>query len=87
MKVRTKETGEIAHSGNFNTHGLSEIIVYFFDGDCTSDFIHNYEVYLERKNEWKPLDQAFKDKDVIPDNYNTMFREAKNKEEKERGWF
>jgi hypothetical protein len=87
MKLRQKATGVICHSDRFNTHGLSEIIVYF-DDDCDSDYITNYEVELGIGDEvyWKDLSQAFKDRDVISDNHNTWFFEPKNEEDKKRGY-
>lgn len=86
MKLRLKDTQEICSSDKFNIHAISEIIVYF-DNDMGTDFIKNYDVWLETKEEWKDLSQSFKDKDVIPDNYNSYFREPKNEIEREQGWY
>jgi hypothetical protein len=86
MKLRDKSTKEECSSGNFNTSSLSEIIVYYKDGGSDTDYIDGYEVYLEIKKEWKDLKQAFKDKDVIPDNFNTRFAEPNTPEDKIRGY-
>lgn len=86
MKLRNKNNGKLASSNRFNPYGMSEIIVAFKDGDMDSDYISNYEVYLESTKSWKDLRQAFKDKDVITDNYNTRFFEPPTKEDKERGY-
>jgi hypothetical protein len=65
-----------------NTHALAEVLT----GD-DSAFFSDLEIFLDSKQDWKCLSQAFKDGDVITDNYNTIFRESKNTEERERGWF
>lgn len=87
MKARNKKTGDLGHSSKFNMHAILEIIVCFDEGDCDSDYISNYDVYLESKQTWKPLDEAFRDKDIIEDNYCSEFREPRNEEEKQRGWY
>jgi hypothetical protein len=83
MKVRYKGKHE-GFSGNFNTHGIGEAIMYFDDG-ADSVFISDLEVLLPN-NEWKPLNDAFKDKDVINDNYNTRFFFPPTPEDRERGY-
>lgn len=88
MKLRNKNRPEITgYSDGFNTHSLSEIIVYFEDGDASSEYISDYEVFLEKTNEWKDMKMAFANRDIIPDNYNTTFSEPTTEEERERGWF
>lgn len=74
MKVRNKQTGIIGESVKFNVHGMSEILVGF-DDDFDSDFIKNYDVFLKSKNIWKDMDQAFKDGNLLIDDYNTWFFE------------
>lgn len=64
---------------------IQQIIDEIDDRDF-SDYISNYLVWLEKKNEWKDLRQAFKDHDVITDNYNTIFFESDNEEDKKRGF-
>jgi len=92
MKVRNKEKGYTGVSGSFNTHALSEIIVGFDDGPngepngADSCFISEYDVFLEETQKWKDMRQAFKDHDLINDNYNTVFFEPKTKEDRERGF-
>ena len=83
MKVRHKKTKEIGISNTFNTHSLSEIFVYLHDG-VDSDFMRNYDVFIEAKQEWKDLRQAFKDHDVITDNYIVCFFEPCENERGER---
>lgn len=87
MKVRNKANGSEGYSNTFNVHALSEIIVCFLDSDCSSEFISDYEVYLESKQEYMDMLQAFKEKLIITDNYNTNFREPKDDQERERGWY
>lgn len=86
MKLRHKKTLSPCYSGSFNTCALSEILVYFDEGDADSDFISEYDVWLEKKQEWKDLRLAFQQKDVIIDNYNTRFFEPANEEERQRGF-
>jgi hypothetical protein len=88
MKVRNKEHTWTGFSSNFNTHGLGEVIVGFDgDGGMDSMYISDLEVYLDSKNTWKDMKQAFKDDDLIIDNYNTCFREPHNQAEIDRGYF
>ena len=87
MKITTKKTGTIAESNKFNTHGIGEVIVYYEDGFCSSEFIRDFDVFLESKKSWMDMLSAFKQKLLITDNYNTSFREPLNSEEKERGWY
>ena len=81
-----KDHNITGYSSRFNVHGLSEIIVGFDAGDQDSMMISDFDVQLE-SGEWKDMRQAFKDKDLITDNYNTMFAEPKNAEERARGWW
>ena len=76
-------TGETSH---FNTHALSEVLMGFDDGDLDSMFVSDVEVYVEALKEWKSLSQAFKDHDVITDNYNTCFFEPDNETDRKRGY-
>jgi len=92
MRVKHKEKGYLGYSSDFNICGMSEIIVHFDDesdgtpNGADSDYISNYEVFIEATQEWKDLHQAFKDKDVITDNYDTHFFEPTTKEDRERGF-
>jgi len=86
MKVRNKTTRALGTSSTFNTHGMSEIIVGFQDDGMDSDYIKNYEVYLEVTKCWKDLSLAFRDRDVIIDNYNTKFFEPPTEEDRIRGF-
>lgn len=88
MKVRDKEHTWTGFSSNFNTHGLGEVIVGFDDdGGMDSMFSSDLEVYLDYKNIWIDMNKAFEDNDLIIDNYNTCFREPRNQEEIDRGYF
>ncbi len=53
MKLRSKTNpNNLASSSSFNVHGLGEIIVGFpNDGGMDSDYITNYEVYLEKSHQ------------------------------------
>lgn len=86
MQVKHKRTGAIGYSNQFNIHGLGEIIVGFQDGDMDSDYIKNYDVFLEKRGIWYDLAGAFLTHDIIIDNYNTIFFEPKTEEDKIRGY-
>ncbi len=84
MRLRYKSTGEECGFHGLNVHALNEVL--------TSDdsvYIHQLDVYLEKTNPpgWKDLRQAFKDKDVIIDNFNTTFREPLNEQERAQGYY
>ena len=85
MKLRHKETGSIGHSNSFNVHSVGEIIVYFDEGDASSEYVGDYDVWLLRRCEWKDVRQAFKDHDVAIDDYDAKFYEPNCEEEKVRG--
>lgn len=72
MKLRHKTNGDLCESHAFNVHALSEILVTFPDGSRDSDYISNYEVFLP-DGTCKELAQAFRDRDVVPNNYNSVF--------------
>ena len=95
MNVREKiHPNDKCSSSKFNTHALSEVICYW-EADSDSMFIKDLDVYItagvfngfcSMAIGWKDMHQAFKDYDIITDNYNTCFFEPKNKEDKERGF-
>ena len=87
MKIKNKKTGTLGSSNKFNTHGVGEMIVYFEDGDCSSELISDYDIFIENENTWMGMKEAFKQKLIITDNYNIYFREPSNPEEKDRGWY
>ena len=84
MRLRYKATGEECGFYGLNIHALSEVLT----GD-DSVFIKDLDVYLEKSSPpgWKDLRQAFRDKDVIIDNYNTTFREPLNEQERTQGYY
>jgi hypothetical protein len=90
MKLRLKKTGEECTSGKFNVHAMSEIIVCGGHDDDTywmdTCFISDFDCFVEATQEWKDLGAAFKDHDVIVDNYNTYFFEPATEEDKKRGY-
>lgn len=89
MRIRNKTTMSLAHSSSFNTNSIGEIIVLFEDGDADSDYIRNYDVLLEngpRAKRWMDLSEAFRARDVIPNNYNTNFAEPCSEEDRSRGY-
>jgi hypothetical protein len=87
MKIRNKSNGDISFSSQFNIHGMSQIIVYFEEGDCSSEYIKDYDVFIERYNDWFDMHEAFNTGMIISDNYDTCFREPISDLEKKRGYF
>jgi hypothetical protein len=87
MRVRNKVTGTLGDSSRFNVHSLNEIIVQFDEGDCSSEFIRDYDVQLTETGEWKCLRTAFKERLVIPNEMNTSFGEPKNESERKQGFY
>lgn len=85
VKVRNKNNGMVGSSDQFNTHGIGEIIIGFDDG-ADSQFVRDYDVQL-KLGEWKDMNEAFRDRDIIEDNYATWFREPVNEEERVRGYY
>lgn len=81
MKVRYKETGTEAHASRFNITALAEVLT----GD-DSVFIKDLDVFLDSKGEWKDMNAAFRDRDLITNNTNTDFFEPKNEEDRARGY-
>lgn len=81
MKVRYKNSGTEADASRFNTHGVGEVLT----GD-DSVLISELDAFLTATQEWKDMQQAFKNRDLISDNYNTCFFEPKTAEDRIRGY-
>lgn len=95
MRVRYTDRPEITgFTDKWNTHGLGEVILFFDDGDATSEEVRLLDVLLEhpltssvyKEGAWVPLSAALKSNDVITDNYNVSLFEPKTEEDKVRGW-
>jgi len=86
MKVRGKASNIIWYSSKFNIHGLGEMIIQNEQYGADSVYIKDFDVFLEDKQDWKDMAQAFRDKDLITDNYNTYFFEPKTREDRKRGF-
>ena len=80
MRIRYKKTGTEADSSRFNVHAIAEVLT----GD-DSAYISDLDIWID--GEWKDMGQAFKDRDIIPDNYNTFFGPPRTDEDRERGYF
>ena len=80
MKVRYKDTKIESVSSRFNTSALSEILL-----PDDSAFVSEMEVFVNGC--WKDMRQAFKDKDIIPDNYHCRFGVPQNEDDRKRGYF
>lgn len=82
MKLRYKSSGKEISVYRFNTlSAYGEILT----GDDTVP-MESFDAFIEAKQEWKDLRQAFKDHDVITDNYNQYFFEPSNEEDRKRGF-
>lgn len=82
-QVRFKKTGTVGESSQFNTSTVGEVIVTTTE-DYDTVFISDLDVWVN--GQWKDMAQAFRDKDIIPDNYNQWFAAPHNDEERERGY-
>ena len=87
MNVKNKTTGTEGRSNCFNPNAYAEIIVYFLDGDCSSEFVKDYDVYLENGRTWADMSEALQEGLIIPDNHNIHFREPIDEDEKKKGWY
>ena len=81
MKLRYKRSKEETFGYRFNTCAICEIITGDDSIPCSE-----LDVFITAKNEWVDLHQAFKNGDVITDNYNTFILEPPTKEDRERGF-
>jgi len=79
MKLRYKGSTETFSSSRFNTFALSEVLT----GD-DSAYIRDLDVFVN--GQWKCLSQAFKDGDVVPNNYNDSFAEPRSDRERDQGY-
>lgn len=96
MKCRLKDNPHMTGDAtNLNTSALDEIVAGFVwddpdtgekQYDMDSVFFHDLDVYIEVLGEWKDLIEAFRNKDVITNNYNTRIHEPRNEEERKRGY-
>lgn len=87
MQVRTKENPDSEfYAGRFNVCALDEV-----EG-CSEAFgvdlfyIKDLDVWIEGLGKWKDMRLAFRDKDLIIDNHNTVFFEPENEDERKRGY-
>lgn len=84
--VRYKNRHDIVgDTDRFNTAGIGEVIVWFPDGEATSEEISELEVLFQTG--WISMSEAFRSKQLIPDNYHRYFREPTNVEEQTKGWY
>lgn len=88
MRVREKnDLYTLMTISRFNVHALAEVICYWDDGSADNMFIKELDVFIVANGiGWKDMRQAFKDKDIITDNYNTTFFEPTTEEDKIRGF-
>ena len=80
MKLRYKKTGTETAGSQFNTHAVGEVLT-----GCDSALISELDVWID--GAWKDMSQAFRDRDLIPDNYNVWFGQPRTPEDRDRGYF
>jgi len=85
MKVRSLKDGSLAESSTYNVQSVSEILVYWPD-EMDTDYMSNYEVFIEAEQRWMTFHEAFEGKHLINDNYNTHFFEPTTEEDRQRGY-
>lgn len=86
MRAREKEKHEMQFETKmFNIHAIGEVLVYDESFGCDLFFVKDLDVLL-KDGTWKDMRQAFKDHDLITDNYNTYIFEPENEEDRERGY-
>ena len=83
MRVRYKDTGTKAYGSHFNVFATAPEEVLTGDD---SVYVRDLDVFLVKKGMWKDMLQAFRDHDLIRDNYNTYFFEPETDEERKRGY-
>lgn len=81
MQIRYKKTGRISFSSNFNINALTEVLV-----EDDSPSICDLDVFVTAENDWMDMAEAFKNGDLIVDNYNTYFFEPETEEERKLGY-
>lgn len=82
MKLRYKKHPQDEfQASRLNTSALAEVLT----GDDSALF-SDLDAWIEARQEWKDLSTAFRDRDVITDNYNTFILEPRNEEERQRGY-
>jgi hypothetical protein len=79
VKVRYKDTGGEAWASGFNMCAMAEVLT----GDDSAS-ITSLDVFVN--GAWKDMGQAFRDKDIITDNFNSCFFAPPTPEDKERGY-
>lgn len=83
VKFKSDKSNEISWSSQFNTHGFGEVIV---NGDWGQDSVYIKDLDVLINGKWKDMGAAFRDKDLIHDNYNIYFFEPKNEIDRKRGF-
>jgi hypothetical protein len=79
MQIRYRDTGILGVASSFN---LSAKVIINDD----SAFERDLDVWLEQKQCWKSMDEAFRDCDLITDDHNTHFFEPLTEADRARGY-
>lgn len=85
MKVRMKDNPDQPFSSSrFNVHGLGEVIG--FGNHFGSDLFYIKDLDVLIGDKWIDMSEAFRNHDLIVNNYNTRFFRPKNEEDRKRGF-
>lgn len=85
MRVKNKLSKREGFSSEYNVYSPFEIVVYYDNDNCDSDFISNFDVQLQ-DDSWKDMKKALDDHDIITDSHVTCFFFPENAEDKVRGY-
>jgi len=70
------------HSSRLNVLALAEVLT----GDDSAS-IRDLDVWVEARSMWVDMGEAFTNRDIITDNYNTRFGEPVTQADRDRGYF
>jgi hypothetical protein len=77
MKVRLKNKRSLVWDCyKFNVNAMSEVYIGNIDYGMDTVFIKDLEVWLRKLGTWKSMTYAFKDKDLVTDDFNEQIYET-----------
>lgn len=90
MQVRMKDNPELEfYSAEFNVYAIGEVLGCHKSFGVDLFFIKDLDVFIEKNINffaWKDMRQAFRDHDLITDNFNRYFFEPIKEEDRKRGF-
>lgn len=79
---RYKTGGEQFNTDAFNIHSMDEVLT----GDDSAP-MGELEVFIVANGRWMTFGEAFSQRHLITDDFNTRFREPLDEEERARGYY